>query len=202
MCELSRSIFCLCLLKNHLLPTPVKYGVSSGPAPEYRDWGGRKKYLGGYRSILPSSSGGKTKKKIFILAVYLFSEHKARSGGARSLPGGARRNLTVRISLLAHKFRGEEKEKKRLQREILGLVFAYTHVFHPGRKLYLRLGGAEVPKMHSSGTCSVTFFRGTILAWGAHFSLGEHTSRLGGTSSDLGVHGPEMYYNFTLVQLK
>ena len=39
--------------------------------------------------------------------------------------------------------------------------------------------GSTVLEMHSSGTEPVTFFWGTILAWGAHFLPG------GDTSSDL-----------------
>ena len=39
--------------------------------------------------------------------------------------------------------------------------------------------------MHTSGTGPVTFFRGTILLWGA-------LSRLEGTSSDLGGRDPKM----------
>ena len=46
----------------------------------------------------------------------------------------------------------------------------------------LRVSGLE---LHFSGTEPVTFF-------GAQSSLGGHNSCLGGTSSDLGWHGPEM----------
>ena len=113
-----------------------------------------------------------------------FGAQASLGGRARLLPGGARRNLMVRISLLARKFRGEEK-KKGLQREILGSVLAFAPVFRPGTYLYSLWGGTQAvfwggagPGMHSNGIGPVTFFRGTILAWG-------HTSRWRDTSSDL-----------------
>ena len=40
-------------------------------------------------------------------------------------------NLMVRISVLAHKFRGED-QKKGFRREILGFVLAFIRVFRPG----------------------------------------------------------------------
>ena len=65
-------------------------------------------------------------------------------------------------------------------------ILAFRRVFRPGTYFYSRWGGTSSileghrPEMYSSGTGPVTFFRGTILAWGAHFSLGRHTSRMGG----------------------
>ena len=40
-------------------------------------------------------------------------------------------NLMVRISVLAHKFRGED-QKKDLRHKILGFVLAFICVFRPG----------------------------------------------------------------------
>ena len=88
----------------------------------------------------------------------------------------------MRISLLVHKFSNKDqkkKHKKRFWRKILGLVLAYNRVFRPGTKLYslFRRGalavfwGSTGPKIHSSGTGPVTFFWGTILAWGHTFHL-------------------------------
>ena len=51
-----------------------------------------------------------------------------------------RRNLMVRISVPAHKFRGED-QKNSLRCEILGLVLAFTCAFRIGTRLYSRLGG-------------------------------------------------------------
>ena len=140
-----------------------------------------KNIWGGTDQFYPHLREGRPKKRSLSWPFTFFRSTKLARGGARSLPGGARRNLTVRISLLAHKFRGEEKEKKRLQREILGLVFAYTHVFHPGRKLYLRLWGGRGPKNALQWHLLCYFLSGhnprlggTLLAWGAHFSLGGH----------------------------
>ena len=60
------------------------------------------------------------------------------------MPGGARRDLMVRISLLARKFKGEnqkKKKKKGLQRKILGSVLAFSSAFRPETKFHSRLGG-------------------------------------------------------------
>ena len=113
-----------------------------------------------------------------------FGAQVSLGGRARSMPGRARRNLMVRISLLAHKFRGKG-QKKDLQREILGSLLSFTRVFRPGTKFYSRWGGTG-PKTHSGGTRPVTFFQDTILAWGgARFSLRGHKQWFGG-------HGPKM----------
>ena len=83
----------------------------------------------------------------------------------------------VQISLLAHKFRGEDK-KKGFRCKILRSVFAFN-VFFVLERNFTHAWGAQAvfwegtgPKIHSSSTGSVTFFRGTTLAWGALFSLG------------------------------
>ena len=95
----------------------------------------------------------------------------------------------VQISLLAHKFRVKIK-KKGLRRDILGLILAYTRVFCPETKHYSRLGGHRPQNaLQWHRVCYFLSGRdprlgGTILAWG-------HTSRLGGTSDDLGGYGPE-----------
>ena len=61
-----------------------------------------------------------------------------------SLARVARLSLMVRISLRAHKFRGEDqKNKKGLRREILGSIFVFTRVFRPGTKFYSCLGGTS-----------------------------------------------------------
>ena len=49
----------------------------------------------------------------------------------------------VRISVLAHKFRGE-RSKKGLQRETVSFVLAFTGVFPPGTRIYSRLGEQAV----------------------------------------------------------
>ena len=57
-------------------------------------------------------------------------------------------------------------------------ILAFVRVFRPGTYFYSPWGGTSSileghrPKMYSSGTGPVTFFRGTILAWETHFSLG------------------------------
>ena len=95
---------------------------------------------------------------------------------ARSWSGGKRRNLMVRISVLAHKFRDGDQKK--------GFRRAFTCVFHFGTKLRSRLGSTG-PKMHSSGS-------GLLLSFVAHFSLGGAHFSLGGHKQWFGGHGPEM----------
>ena len=95
----------------------------------------------------------------------------APEGGALLLPGGAGRDLMVRISLLAHTFRGEDQKKKKgLRRKIVGSVLGCSRVFRHGTKFRSRLWdtnsffGGTGSEIHSSGTGPVTFFWGTILA--------------------------------------
>ena len=77
-----------------------------------------------------------------------------------------RRNLMMRFSVLAHKFRGED-QKKGFRCKILAVVLAFSCVFRPGIRLYLRLEGKSSilggtgPEMD---TGTVTFFWGTFLA--------------------------------------
>ena len=92
----------------------------------------------------------------------------------------------VGISVLAHKFRG--KTKRRSSARNHKLCLGVHTCFASGNETFLTLGGAPAvfwgggtgPEMHSSDIGPVTFFWESILAWGAHFSLG-------GTRSDLGV---------------
>ena len=120
--------------------------------------------------------GRKNQKKVFILAVNLFSVHKSRLGkGARSLPGGARRNRMVQISLLPQDS-GVKTKKKGLRREILGLVFAYTRLFRPGTKLYSRLGSI-------SSNLGVHRPQNALQWHRACYLLSGYNPRLGGTRS-------------------
>ena len=99
-----------------------RYAHESGPAPEQRDWVGAEKYLEVTDQFYPHFREGRPKKKVFILAIYLFSGHKFRSGmGGMLLSVGALRNLMVRISRLDNKFRRED-QKKVLRCEILDVV--------------------------------------------------------------------------------
>ena len=53
--------------------------------------------------------------------------------------------------------------------------------------------GGTRPKMHFSGAGPVSFFWGTILAWGAQAVILEgHITRLWGTSSELGKTAPKI----------
>ena len=88
----------------------------------------------------------------------------------------------VRILLLTHKFRGEDKKRSLARNRRLSL--GVQTCFCSGTKFHSGLGGIG-PEMHSSGTGPVTFLRGTILAW-------RGTILAWGTSSDVGGHGPEM----------
>ena len=96
---------------------------------------------------------------------------------ARSLPDGARWNLMVRISLLAHKFRDKD-QKKGFRREIVGSVMAFTRVFLLETKFYSRLEGhkqyfwgAEVAKCTPVAPGLLLSFRAQSSLVGAHFSL-------------------------------
>ena len=137
---------------------------------------------------LPSLRVGRP-KKVFILAVYFFEEYKSRSGGgARSLPGGAPRNLMVRISLLAHNFRGEDQNHRSSGRN-LRLSLGVHSCFSSWNETLLKLegaqavfffGGAQEPKCTPLGP-------DLLLSFGAQSLLGRHTSPVGGTNCDLGA---------------
>ena len=114
--------------------------------------------------------------------------------GGTFIAGGAQWNLMARISVLARKFRGKDQNKNRkrssdrnlrLRLGIHSCFSSWDEINHAWRVGTSSILGMHSSKMHSSDTKSVTFFWGTILAWGAHFSLGE------GTSCDLGEHGPK-----------
>ena len=62
------------------------------------------------------------------------------------------------------------KTKKR--KAFVAKLKSSSSCFHPRTNILLTLGGTG-PEMYSSGTARVTLFWGTILAWGAHFSLGD-----------------------------
>ena len=146
---------------------------------------GQKKYLERAQinfSLKCWSEDQKRKKKVFIpnyapciRAVCLLSGHNSRSGGEGGKAGTfiawwGRRNLILRFSVLAHKFRGED-QKKGFRLEILAFILAFSRVFRPGIRLYSRLEdrssilGGTGPEMDSSDTGTVTFFWGTFLAW-------------------------------------
>ena len=106
-----------------------------------------------------------------------FGAQASLGGRARLLPGGARRNLMVRISLLARKFRGEEK-KKGLQREILGSVLAFAPVFRPGTYLYSLWGGGDTSSIlgGSRPQNALQWYRACYFLSGHHPPLGAHFS--------------------------
>ena len=79
----------------------------------------------------------------------------------------------MQILLLVPKFRGED-QKKRSWAQNLRLSVGVHSCFSSSNEILVTLGGAQAvffggrdPEMHSSGTGPVTFFRGTILTWGA-----------------------------------
>ena len=80
--------------------------------------------------------------------------------GARSQPGGERRKLMVRISVLAHKCGDQKKGCSKCCRR------SFSRAFHPGTKVYSHLGGhrpQNAPQWHQA----VSFLWGAILARGA-----------------------------------
>ena len=77
-----------------------------------------------------------------------------------------------------------KNQKKRFRRKILGFVLAFNRVFLSGTRLYLRLGSTSSDWGDRSRN-ALQWYRT------CYFLLG-HNTRLGGTRSDLGGHGPEM----------
>ena len=103
----------------------------------------------------------------------------------------------VRISLLAHKFRGEEKKKASTGN--LGFSVCVHSCFSSWKETLLTLGGGEQRSQNALQWHQPCYFLsghnprlgGTFLAWGAHFSLGEHTSRLGAQAVIWGCTAPK-----------
>ena len=127
--------------------------------------------------------GREDQKKIFILAVYVFSGHKTRS--REIMGGGAVYCLAGRGSRFLPTNSGVKTKQKRFWCESLGSVLALTRVLRPETKLYSRLGGG--------GTSSILGGHRpqNVLQWHrACYFLSGHTSRLGGSSSDLGETRP------------
>ena len=62
---------------------------------------------GGTDQFYPYLQEGRQKKRFSSWPFTFFRGTSLARGEARSLPGGARRNLMVQISLLAQKFGGE-----------------------------------------------------------------------------------------------
>ena len=133
--------------------------------------GGAEKYLGAQINftIILGSEDQKIKRSSSWPLIFF---------RGTSLAWGARQSLMVRISLFAHKFRGEN-QKKRSSAQNLRFSLRVHSCFSSWNEILLMLKrgtssilGGTGPEMHSSGTGPVTFFRGTNLAWRAHFSLG------------------------------
>ena len=134
---------------------------------------GQKKHLGAQINFT-SSSGGKTKKKGLHPGLLPCFVAQVSLGGQGE--GALHSPLIQGV---------KTKKKIRSSMRNLRLSLGVHSYFLSWSKILLTLGdtssifwGSTGPEMHSSGTGHVTFFRGTILDWG-------HTSRLGGTSSDL-----------------
>ena len=83
----------------------------------------------------------------------------------------------VRISLLAHKFRGEDQKKKGLRREILGSALAFARVFHSEMYFYSSWEGTS--SISGGGRNTLQWYR-------ACYFFSRHNPRLGGISRDLG----------------
>ena len=132
------------------------------------------------------------------MAVYILSRHKSRSGGGGGVGGGrggggggggrgARLNLMVRISLLAHKFRGET-QKEGLQRKIWAQSSRSLVFFFQEQNFTHAFGGPILMEHRPQNA----------LQWPRnHYFLLGHNPRLGGTlllegsaSSDLGSTAP------------
>ena len=157
------------------------FGQCAGPAPEQRAWGG------GSTGKVFSQFGSEDRKKVLhpklrlvdtgslppFLAQFSFGE-------ARSLLGVAPRNVVVRISALAHKFKSKDQKLKK--------IFGAKSLASSWRTLVFFV--RERDFTHAwKGTSSI--LRGhrprNALPWhrAGYFLLG-HNSRLGGTSSDFG----------------
>ena len=92
---------------------------------------------------------------------------------------GVRLDPVVRISVLAHRFRDEDK-KKGLHREILGFVVLFTRVFVLERK-FTHAWGDTSSILGGTGPKSTPVAPGLLLCFGAqsplgraHFSIGGH----------------------------
>ena len=134
--------------------------------------GGAEKIFGEAQINFSLIFGRENQKKFFILAVYLFSGHKSRSG-APSLRDGARRNLMVQILLFAYKFRVENQKKKRSMVRNLRLSLGVRSCFSSWNETLLTLGGhrpQNALQWHRAYYCLSGHnlrLRSTLLAWGA-----------------------------------
>ena len=93
--------------------------------------------------------------------------------------------VTKSCGVLALIFRSEDQ--KVFRRELLGFILALTSVFRRGTRLYSLLGRGDRPRNTLQWHRACYFFKD------AQSSLGDHISRLGGTSSDLRGHRPKCF---------
>ena len=92
----------------------------------------------------------------------------------------------VRISLLAHKFRGEDQKKKKRSSVRNHKLSLHVHSsVSSWNEILLTLSGAQAVFWRSTGSEMHSSGFGLLLSFGAQSSLG-------GTSSDLGENGPEI----------
>ena len=110
----------------------------------------------------------------WIRAVCLLSGLNSRSGGGHVYSLAGRDGILWCESRF--KFRSEDrKQKKGLQREILGFVLSFTYVFWSKTRLYSHLRehkqyfGRYRPRNALEWHQACYFFLGTILAWGNTF---------------------------------
>ena len=133
--------------------------------------GGQKKYLGGTdKFYLLRKRRPPKKKDLHPGRLSSFGAH-ALLGGTRSLPGGAQRNIMVRISLLAHKFRGED-QKKRSSARNLGSVLKFTRVFCSGT-IFSHASGAQAVFWWAQAPRCTPVVPILLLSFGAQSSLEE-----------------------------
>ena len=138
-------------------------------------FGGKQKrrFLAGEKTLefakFQCENAGKNFTLFCVYREHWFGAQLLLVGEGTFIVWRVRQNLMVRISILAHKFRGEDR-KKRLQLKIsdLRICLGFHLCLLSWIKIYLRLGGTG-PKMHSTGIKPVTFFCGTILAWVGKF---------------------------------
>ena len=107
--------------------------------------------------------------------------------GVRLLPGGALRDLIVRVSLFDHKFRAEDQKKA--QSCLLLVFFVLERTFTHAWEAQAIFWGTQALKYTPAAL-------GLLLFFVVQPSLGWHNSRLGGTSSDSGGEtAPEMPFH-------
>ena len=98
----------------------------------------------------------------------------------------------VRISLLAHTFRGENQKKRKVFGAKL-LVQSWRAVVFFVMERNSKFCGAQIVFLGAQAPKCTPVAPGLLLSFGAQSLLRGHNSRLGGTNSDLGGgHNPEM----------